>query len=969
MKKPLCTLLAFIALSSYGQSWIEQQKLKAPTPKENDKYAISLAKNDRFLFVSASLDDEAVANVDDETNSNAGAVYVYDKNNNEVFQKILPSRATQSAYFGNNINASNSYLVVGSYYGKKIATSDDKEGLAYLYSFDETENEWKEVKKLQHENPQNRDLFGRDVSVYENNVLITAHGNDDEFTNSGAAYIFNKDEGGINHWGQQAILKPDEPQANAYFGWSADLYEEEVVIGSYYYDHDGKNNSGAAYVFKKSNQDWTQAQKLIPDDVKDDDKFGFAIALSENYLVISSPYAEVNGIARTGKVYVYKKTTSDQWEVVHTFTSPEPQEREYYGLALAVKNEKILIAAKGYNGKKGRAYLYELNNDEEWEYSIFEDENGEVDDEYGISLILEDETIVIGADDTANNEGAIYKYDNQLFSENTQDVKNVFYATTDWADFDNDGAIDYVVSGALDTDNDHSPDQSVIVVYKNTNGSFEEMTTSSIYGLHTGAVKFIDIDNDGDQDLITTGFNYTDVGSYRLQVYENDNSIFSLKEELSNGTAFGSLDVGDFDNDGDLDLLITGAVQSNTGMITKIMNNENGSFVNNEINFPGVQNGTAKFGDFDNDNDLDIILMGLDSNGNYILKTYQNTNGSYVELQNLPGMYLGSLDLADYDSDGDLDFAIIGDDTDDNYASFIYENINGTFVEKQRLKGIDISSGTNPLDWGDFDNDGDLDILISGSDEDYNDVTVIYRNQGSNFELIENELSNVGGNTSVSWVDIDLDKDLDAFVSGWYTDLESNYTNGTYFHTNLCTTINTAPETPINLEANFSEDQTQIIFEWDAPVDDHTPANGLRYLLRVGSSENEGDIMTYEVTGTSWKLNNIPFTDIFWTVQAIDGSNVKSEIATNITLSIDDIIANQENKLLLYPNPTKGVVYITNSKSILEVSMYTISGQKIDTIEINKEGTIDISAIATGMYFCKIKTAEGTIIKKINKIH
>ncbi len=971
MRKQLYVLMLLIGLNSFGQSWIQQHKIKAPTPKQNDKLGISLVQNSGFIFAGASLDDEAEAGVPDEENSNTGAVYVYKGDSADVFQKILPSRPTKSAYFGNNIDASEEYLVVGSYYGKKDPNSDIKEGIAYLYNYNDTDEKWEEVKILQHDNPQKNDYFGRDVSVSGDYLMMTSHGDDETESGSGAAYIFYKDESGNDMWGQQAKLKPEDPQRNAYFGWAGDLHGDYAVIGAYYYDHDSKNNTGAAYVFKRTDNEWNQVQKIIPDDINEDDKFGFDIVISHDKMVISAPYATVNGIEKAGKVYVYEKNQDSEWELTATLVSNEPQYQEYFGMKLQVEEEQIVVSAKGYNNKSGKAFLFTKTATNQWDSIILTGDDTQIDSEFSVTVSINQNKIAIGADDNADNEGALYVFDYVQFKNNDQGVDNTYYATTDWADFDNDGDIDYVVSGALDIDNDGSPDESSIIVYINTNGIYEKVDTPNVYDLHLGFVKFIDIDNDGDKDLVTSGQNYIDITTYFFTIYENDNGVFTVKQQLD-GLIYSAVDTGDFDNDGDLDIVASGASTAHSdNVITQVYINENGSFSASANTFPGIQNGAVKFGDFDKDQDLDIILMGQDKDYTYLLKTFFNINGTYQEQQSMGGMYLGALDLGDFDNDGDLDFAIMGDDTNDDYASFVYKNENGSFGIHQTLKGIDISSGTNPIAWGDYDNDGDLDLIVSGTDIDYEDVTILYKNTNGTFEMTESKIPNVGGNTSVAWVDIDNDNDLDVFNSGWYTDDSGEYINGTFFSTNLSIIENQAPAQPQNLEMEYDRANQELIFTWQAPTDDFTISSGLHYLITIGTTQGGSELGSYKVYGTSWKLKNIIEGDYFWSVQAIDTAFVLSQKANSSgnTLSTEDIIF--EKVLTVYPNPTiDKKLTITFNEALKDktkhLSIYTITGTKVyDKISEEVRNELELTSLNSGIYILQIKSEQNILNKKL----
>jgi predicted nucleotidyltransferase len=120
---------------------------------------------------------------------------------------------------------------------------------------------------------------------------------------------------------------------------------------------------------------------------------------------------------------------------------------------------------------------------------------------------------------------------------------------------------------------------------------------------------------------------------------------------------------GDYDNDGDLDILLTG--YSGSAAVSKIYkNNGDGTFTEQtSISLAGVQYSSVAWGDYDNDRDLDILLTGSLSNGNPVSKIYKNNgNGTFTEQTSisLTGVQNSSVAWGDYDNDGDLDILLTG---------------------------------------------------------------------------------------------------------------------------------------------------------------------------------------------------------------------------------------------------------------------------------------------------------------------
>ncbi|AFU68679.1 cell surface adhesin with VCBS domains [Psychroflexus torquis ATCC 700755] len=415
-----------------------------------------------------------------------------------------------------------------------------------------------------------------------------------------------------------------------------------------------------------------------------------------------------------------------------------------------------------------------------------------------------------------------------VFEPITSEIDDYFFSSSDWADIDNDGDKDLVISGALDTDANEFADTSKVDFYENNNGVMSLISQPNVQGLHLGAVKFLDIDYDGDMDLVVSGQNYDDITSFFLTVYENNSGVFTVKQELE-GVIYSSIDFGDYDNDGDLDLLITGVGSNGRG--TTIYNNTNGTFSDAIANLPGVQGGNAVFGDIDKDEDLDIIINGYDLNGDNYAQIFNNVDGIFSEGQ-IPFATADSwVTLGDYDNDGDLDLVFTGYDANYDYLSKIYNNDGtGMFTDSNIvLEGVGNSSGTTPLAWGDYDNDGDLDLVLSGTDNNFNDLTYLYRNDGTVFTLVEEGLINLGGSTNVTWSDYDNENDFDILVSGFFDD--AAYVSQSVLHKNNIDVVNTQPNVPANLSNQINTDDS-ITFTWDNASDDFTPsdrANALNF--------------------------------------------------------------------------------------------------------------------------------------------
>ncbi len=461
-------------------------------------------------------------------------------------------------------------------------------------------------------------------------------------------------------------------------------------------------------------------------------------------------------------------------------------------------------------------------------------------------------------------------------------LTGVYGSSVAWGDYDNDGDLDILLTGR---DSGSNP---VAKMYENTGGTFSEVPATGLTGVWGSSVAWGDYDNDGDLDILLTG---RDSGSnWVAKVYENTDGAFSEVPAGLTGVAGSSVAWGDYDNDGDLDILLTGYASG--GPVAKVYENTGGAFSEVPAGLTGVYFSSVAWGDYDNDGDLDILLTGEDSGDNPVAKVYENTGGAFSEVPaGLTGVVASSVAWGDYDNDGDLDILLTGEAFGYNYVAKVYENTDGAFTEVPAgLTGVYASS----VAWGDYDNDGDLDILLTGlPPSGGNPVAKVYENTDGAFsEVPATGLTGVY-DSSVAWGDYDNDGDLDILLTAGY---DSGGNPVAKVYENLTPIPNTPPTAPGNLAAVWSA--SGVTLSWDAATDAETPAAGLTYNLRVGTTPGGSEItaaMADDASGyrrvpalgnanhnLSWTLD-VPAPPVYWSVQALDAGYAGSAFATEET--------------------------------------------------------------------------------------
>ena len=272
---------------------------------------------------------------------------------------------------------------------------------------------------------------------------------------------------------------------------------------------------------------------------------------------------------------------------------------------------------------------------------------------------------------------------------------------------------------------------------------------------------------------INTEYHFRIVASNRAGVAVGEDAAFTppLFTDIGAGlpgVQLGCARWGDYDGDGDLDILLSGE-PSGGGRITRIYRNDgNGSFADIEAGLPGVRSGpdfrylgdrNVAWGDCDNDGDLDLLLTG-----DGLARVYRNDEGVFTNLQaGLPGIVESSAAWGDADNDGRLDILLAG--LHGAGISAVYRNAGGgsfTEVTNAGLIGVEASS----VAWADYDNDGWQDILLAGLVTGAEPVMRIYRNLGPGAGFEERPQSFSICNGSVAWGDYDADGLLDYLFAG-----------------------------------------------------------------------------------------------------------------------------------------------------------------------------------------------------------
>jgi hypothetical protein len=463
--------------------------------------------------------------------------------------------------------------------------------------------------------------------------------------------------------------------------------------------------------------------------------------------------------------------------------------------------------------------------------------------------------------------------------------------SSDWGDVDSDAYLDVIITGT----SNWSPWNSCTYICMNDgNGQFTTVNIPNLPPINNGTARWIDFNNDGMLDIFLSGLSYnpgtqTYVPVAKLFMGKGD-KVFELMPDDSEKTQGTSFDWADLNNDGSADIALSGYTDVITGVYGKVYENRNNSYTASAMfNIKPLYCGSMQWGDYDGDSDLDLIQSGLyldEKLHKEISKTYiyRNDVDSFALLKNtgIIGVSFGSTEWGDYDSDGDLGILLtgqVGMGSDATGYFRVYRNDGNDSFHLFTIAD-EINHVYRKSKWGDYDNDGDLDILVSG---DYPaqpiGFTYIYKNNNGIFSKAETLCDVIA--SSLNWVDFDNDKDLDVFLLGYV-----NHTIKSKLFRNNAVQHNSRPEAPAAIHASVNK--KKVHFSWSRGSDLQTNKNGLSYNLSVGALPTSSEQMepnSFLASGnrklvrlgnmsmdTCWDLTFDLKARYFWQVQSIDNS-------------------------------------------------------------------------------------------------
>ncbi|MBE3131465.1 MAG: FG-GAP repeat protein [Acidobacteria bacterium] len=428
MRSILSVLLAGIACLLLAGCQANDAVIPETTFRSLLKLVASDTADNTSFGMSGDVDgDLAIVGApgDDVNGNNSGAAYIFSHDLGGLdgwgqIKKLVASDAAADDLFGVSVDISGDYAVVGAVAEDGAGTG---RGAAYIFYRNQGgADNWGQVKKLTASAAADNDGFGFAVALEGDTAIVGADGEDGGGTDEGAAYVFYKDQGGADNWGRVVRLVAGNTDDFNQFGYSIGLSGDVAVIGSPGESGAGSNR-GAAYIFFRDMggaDGWGQLKKLTADDASDDVWLGTSVALDGALAVIGAGWDNGGGTER-GAAYLFGRDQggADNWGQFKKLTASDAHDSDLFGYDVAVDGDYVIVGAswsKGGGTERGQVYVFvrsEGGADNWGEAQILRAGDGENEDWFGFSVAIDGLYLLSGAsaeDGAGLSRGAAYMF-------------------------------------------------------------------------------------------------------------------------------------------------------------------------------------------------------------------------------------------------------------------------------------------------------------------------------------------------------------------------------------------------------------------------------------------------------------------------------------------------------------------------------------------------------------------------------
>ncbi len=320
--------------------------------------------------------------------------------------KIQASDKEAFDQFGVSVSISGDRAIVG-------ADLEDADGFSVgaAYIFERSGGVWSEVAKIQASDKQPLDHFGRSVSISGDYAIVGADREDTGALDVGAAYIFERN-GEV--WSEVAKVQASDKQASDWFGCSVSISGDRAIVGARF-ESTGALVAGAAYIFERNGGVWSEVAKIQASDKEALDQFGISVSISGDRAIIGANQ-EGTGGSKDGAAYIFERS-GGVWSEVAKIQASDKEAGDRFGISVSISGDRAVVGARGEDtggDNAGAAYIFERSGGMWSEVAKIQASDKEAVDLFGYSVAISGDRVIVGAygEDTGGlDAGAAYIFE------------------------------------------------------------------------------------------------------------------------------------------------------------------------------------------------------------------------------------------------------------------------------------------------------------------------------------------------------------------------------------------------------------------------------------------------------------------------------------------------------------------------------------------------------------------------------
>lgn len=321
----------------------------------------------------------------------------------EAFEiaKLTDIDAAELDHLGTSVAVHGGTLIAGAF--RDSHDAETNAGSASVFVRDA--GGWTQVAKLIGSDTASCDYFGSAVAISGDTAVVGArHHSPEGLSEAGSAYIFRRDQGGANAWGEVAKLTAGDAEAGDSFGRSVAMSGDTVIVGAPWEDADGFYHAGSAYVFMRDAggaDAWEQVAKLTASDAGEKDEFGSAVAIEGGTVVVGAVGDLHPGLSGLGSAHIFMRDAggANAWDQLTTITGSDIEAGDEFGASVAISGDSLVVGVAGSAGEKAYVFERDLGGDDSWGQAakLTASDAGSKDD-FGQSVAIDRDTVVVGAE-------------------------------------------------------------------------------------------------------------------------------------------------------------------------------------------------------------------------------------------------------------------------------------------------------------------------------------------------------------------------------------------------------------------------------------------------------------------------------------------------------------------------------------------------------------------------------------------